>query len=248
MSNCPGLYSDIGKKARDLLRGDYAHQPRTHFGYGCFKWNFDLSCETAEILPGLTTLFRFKIPDSSKVELRFLQDYIGITSGVGVKALQQGTFNGNGYNPVVNFSGVIGSTFFSLGTDIAFNVSGKTFDEVSVGLSFNSDFLVTSLTLDDKCETLRASCYHELNPLSRTAVAAELKHRFSNGATTVTVGGQHSLFPYTLMKARINSKGRVGGLIQLEFLEKLFIGITGETDMWADNNISKFGLSMAFKA
>lgn len=52
-------------------------------------------------------------------------------------------------------------------------------------------------------------------PLTRTAIAAELKHSFSNNGsisdaipTTLTVGTQHELFPSTLVKARINTDGK----------------------------------------
>lgn len=76
-----------------------------------------------------------------------MQNYFGITSGVGVKAYQQGSFKGNGYNPIVNFSGVIGRTLFSLGTDVSFDISTKTFDQFTAGLSFNGPFLIASLTL-----------------------------------------------------------------------------------------------------
>lgn len=249
MGGCPGLYFDIGKKARDVLYKDYAQQPPTYFNYQCFKWNFDLSCETQEIFPGLTTVFRFTIPDSSNVEVRFMQNYFGITSGVGVKAYQQGSFKGNGYNPIVNFSGVIGSTLFSLGTDISFDISAKTFDQFTAGLSFNSPFLITSLTLDDKLDTLKASCYRELNPLTRTAIAAELKHSsLLNGSTTLTIGAQHALFPFTLIKARANTEAKINTLIRLELWEKVLLSMNGEVDCRATNKISKIGLSVALRA
>ncbi|KDP31208.1 hypothetical protein JCGZ_11584 [Jatropha curcas] len=247
MSKGPGLYQDIGKKARDLLYRDYVHQSRTHFQYRDIKWNFDVSCETPEILPGVTTLFRFILPEAGKVELRFLNEYFGIAAGVGVKAYDEGPFLGNGYTPVVNLSGVAGNTLFSLGTDVSFNVSERTFDEFSAGLSFNMPFFISALNLDDKLDAVKASCHYTFNPLTRTAIAAELKHNFSSsGATTITVGAQHSLFPFTLMKARVNSDAKIGGLIRLEMWEKLHLALIGEVDFRAPDKISKIGMSMAF--
>ncbi|XP_057996170.1 mitochondrial outer membrane protein porin of 36 kDa isoform X2 [Hevea brasiliensis] len=185
---------------------------------------------------------------NSQVELRLLRDYFGIAAGVGVQADEQGPFRGYGYNPVVNLSGVAGNTLFSLGTDISFNVAKGTFDEFSAGLSFNSPFLISALNLDDKLDAVKASCYYTFNPLTRTAIAAELKHNFSeNGATIFTVGAQHSLFPFTLMKARVNNEAKIGGLIRFEVWEKLLVAITGEVDFRASNNkISQVGMSMAF--
>ncbi|EEF52123.1 mitochondrial outer membrane protein porin of 36 kDa [Ricinus communis] len=249
MSKGPGLYQDIGKKARDLLYGDYAHHPRTHFGYKDIRWNFDLSCQTPEILPGVSTYFRFLVPDSGRVELRFLHEYFGIAAGVGVKSYEEGSFKGDGYFPVVNLSGVAGNTLFSLGTDITFNVAQGSFDEFSAGMSFNSPFIISSVNLDDKLDAVKASCYYSFNHLTRTAVAAELKHNFSTtGRTTITFGAQHSMFPSTLMKARVNTDAKLGALFKLEMWEKLLIAFTGEMDFMASDSdkISKLGVSMAF--
>ncbi|KAJ8771865.1 hypothetical protein K2173_027042 [Erythroxylum novogranatense] len=246
MSKFPGLHFDLGKKARDLLYKDYATRPPTYFRYQYVKWNFDLSCESPEIFPGLTTLFRFTIPDSAKVELRFLQENSGITAGVGVKAHEQGSFNGTVYNPVVNLSSVIGSTSFSVRTGFAFDVSTRTFDDISAGLSFNSNFFITSLNLDDKLESLKAYFYHEFDPLTRTAIAAELKQVLSTNATTLlTIGGQYALFPFSLIKARINSEAKVSAFIQFQLWQKLLLGISGEVDFRATNKMSKLGISIA---
>ncbi|KAF2315987.1 hypothetical protein GH714_040782 [Hevea brasiliensis] len=203
--------------------------------------------QAPEILPGVTTFFRFTIPDSCKVELRFLGDYFGIAGGVEMQACEQGPFRGKGYNPFVNLSGVAGNTFFSLGTDISFNVATRNFDEFSAGLSFNSPFLISALNLDDKLDAVKASCHYTFNPLTTTAIAAELNHNFSeNGATTITVGAQHSFFPFTLMKVRVNNEAKIGGLVRMELWEKLLVAATGELDFRAPNKISKIGMSINF--
>lgn len=78
------------------------------------------------------------------MELRFLHDYVGITAGSGLKMTSH---NHVGLDPAVHFSGVIGTDFVSLGTDIAFDMSTSTFNKFNAGLSFNCPYLVASLTL-----------------------------------------------------------------------------------------------------
>ncbi|KAJ0049341.1 hypothetical protein Pint_15262 [Pistacia integerrima] len=177
MSSSPGLYFHIGKKAT-----------------------------VESVVPGLQTALRFTIPDSGKVELRFLHDYVGITAGSGLKMSNHHSI---GFDP-------------SIGLDPVVNFSASTFNKINAGLTFNSPFLVASLTLNDKLDTLKASYYQPLNPLSRSAIAAELKHSFFiERPTILTVGGQHALSPSTLVKARMDSNGKVGALIPARFLAKV---------------------------
>ena len=76
------------------------------------------------------------------MELQYLQRYAGITGGFGLIANPL-----TGTSPLLNVSGVIGSDVLSLGTDLAFNISTRTFHKFNAGLSFSSDFLIASLTL-----------------------------------------------------------------------------------------------------
>ncbi|CAI0549395.1 unnamed protein product [Linum tenue] len=245
------LFSFFCQLPPDLLYKDYARQPPNYFKFQSIKWNFDLSCETQEILPGLTTLFRFTIPDSSKVELRFIDDYVGLTAGAGVKASKQGPFSGNSYDPILSFSGLLGANLFSIGAGLSFDVSNKSLDDFSAGLCFNGTTSpITSLNLDDKLDTLRASFYHSFSDITRTAVAAELKHSFSgDGASTLTVGIQHDLFEMVFLKARVDTNAKLGAFIQLGLWEKLMFAASAELELRAsDNNcrLSKVGLALSF--
>ncbi|KAK0586943.1 hypothetical protein LWI29_014877 [Acer saccharum] len=256
MSNSPGLFIDIGRKAKDLLYKDYAQQPPFHLRYQNFDCCVDLACQVEEIMPGLKTVFRFTIPDSGKVELRFLHNYIGITSGIELKAFSSDTTgldtklkanrpSESGFDPFVNFSGVVGCNLFSLGGEVAFDVSEQTIDKYKAGLSINSDFLIASLTMNDR-NTLRASYYKAMNPQTRTAIAGEFKYGFgNNGKTTFAVGGQRALFPSTLVKARMDTNGKVGALIQQDILKKFYLTISGEVDFRDMNRLPKVGFSMA---
>ncbi|KAK9925957.1 hypothetical protein M0R45_023214 [Rubus argutus] len=209
MSDTPGEFYDIGKKARDLLHKDYAHQPRPpiHFDHRSLKTNTDISCKVKDIVPGLSTLFSFSMPNSGKVELEYLNEDM----------IQLQTFR----------------------VDI---------HKFNAGLSLNSPFVIAALSLD-RLDTFKASCYYMANPLTQTAIAAELKHSFSINDTAFAIGAQQELFPSTLVKGRISTHGKVAALIQQGLWEKIFLSISGEVDFTDTREITtpKIGLSLAVR-
>ena len=275
MGKGPGLYSDIGKRARDLLYKDYQSDHKfTITTYsptgvaitssGTKKGDLfladvntqlknknittDIKVDTSSNLvttitvdepaPGLKAILSFKVPDqrSGKVELQYLHDYAGISTSIGLTA-----------NPIVNFSGVFGSNLLALGTDLSFDTKTGNFTKVNAGLSFANADLIASLTLNDKGDTLSASYYHTVNPLTSTAVGAEVAHSFSSNENTITVGTQHALDPLTSVKARVNNFGKASALIQHEWRPKSFFTVSGEVDTKAIEKSAKVGLALALK-
>src|SRR5574337_394389 len=275
MGKGPGLYSDIGKRARDLLYKDYQSDHKfTITTYsptgvaitssGTKKGDLfladvntqlknknittDIKVDTSSNLlttitvdepaPGLKAIFSFKVPDqrSGKVELQYLHDYAGISTSIGLTA-----------NPIVNFSGVFGSNLLALGTDLSFDTKTGNFTKVNAGLSFANADLIASLTLNDKGDTLSASYYHTVNPLTSTAVGAVVAHSFSSNENTITVGTQHALDPLTSVKARVNNFGKASALIQHEWRPKSFFTVSGEVDTKAIEKSAKVGLALALK-
>ncbi|XP_014498228.1 outer plastidial membrane protein porin [Vigna radiata var. radiata] len=275
MAKGPGLYSDIGKKARDLLFKDYqSDQKFTVTTYsptgvaitssGTRKGELfvadvntqlknknittDIKVDTDSNLfttitvnepaPGLKAIFNFKVPDqrSGKVELQYLHDYAGISTSVGLTA-----------NPIVNFSGVVGTNVLALGADLSFDTKIGELTKSNAGLSFTKDDLIASLTLNDKGDALNAAYYHVVNPLTNTAVGAEVTHRFSTNENTLTLGTQHALDPLTTLKARVNNFGKTSALIQHEWRPKSFFTISGEVDTKAIEKSAKVGLSLVLK-
>ncbi|KAF7115423.1 hypothetical protein RHSIM_RhsimUnG0055400 [Rhododendron simsii] len=191
-----------------------------------------------EPCPGLKTILSFKVPDqrSGKLELQYLHDYAGVSSSVGLTA-----------NPIVNFSGVVGTNVVALGTDVSFDTKEGNFTKCNAGLSFTNADLIAALTLNDKGETLNASYYHSVRPLTSTAVGGEISHSFSTNENTITAGTQHSLDPFTTVKARVNNFGKVSALIQHEWRPKSLFTISGEVDTKAIDKTAKFGLALALK-
>lgn len=72
----------------------------------------------------------------SQIELQYLHDYAGISTSIGLTA-----------NPIVNFSGVVGTNVLSLGTDVSFDSKSGDFTKCNAGLSFCNADLIAALTL-----------------------------------------------------------------------------------------------------
>lgn len=100
---------------------------------------------------------------------------------------------------------------------------------------------------NDKGDTLSASYYHTVSPLTNTAVGAELTHSFSSNENTLTMGTQHALDPLTTVKARVNNYGKASALIQHEWRPKSLFTISGEVDTRAIEKSAKIGLAVALK-
>ncbi|GAB2280323.1 hypothetical protein Dimus_014963 [Dionaea muscipula] len=271
----PGLYSDIGKKARDLLYRDYQSDHKfTVATYasngvaitssGTKKGDLFLADVSTKLVnknvttdvkvdsssnvfttvtvdepaPGVKAILSFVIPDqkSGKVEVQYLHELAGISTSIGLTA-----------RPVVNFSGVVGTNLVAFGTDVEFDTSSGLFNKVNAGLNFTTSDLVAALTLNNKGDGLTASYYHTVNPLTSTAVGAELTHTFSTNENKLTIGTSHALDPLTLIKARVNNFGRASALIQHEWRPKSLFTISGEVDTRAIEKSAKIGLALALK-
>ncbi|CAN4086070.1 unnamed protein product [Withania somnifera] len=238
MSKQPGIYSDIGRNATDLLYGDYIRQSPIHYHYNGIDWTLYLKCQVSGIAPGLGILLKLCIPDqrSNRVEVQYMNNYFGVATGITLTR-----------NPLLSLSGVTGIGFFSIGTDISFDTATKTLDEYGAGLSFNTNILTASLTLSDKADTLRAHCYWPILPLTKTGVAADLTHRFNCKQTTLSLGAQHCLFPFMLIKARVTSDGSLGALVQNNIFSALSLTIATELSVMDSTKHAKLGFTLAFK-
>ncbi|KAE8661414.1 Mitochondrial outer membrane protein porin 1 [Hibiscus syriacus] len=266
MGKGPGLYTDIGKKARDLLYKDYQADHKftvtTYTSNGVAitstgtkkaeKQEHHNQCDVKvdtnsklfttitvdEPAPGLKTIFSCIVPDqrSGKVELQYQHEYAGISTSIGLTA-----------SPLVNFSGVVGNNFVTIGTDLSFDTASGNFTKLNAGLNFTHSDLIASLELNDRGDTLNASYYHIVSPLTNTAVGAELTHSFSSNENTLTIGTQHALDPLTTVKARVNNFGRASALIQHEWRPRSLITISGEVDTAAIEKSAKVGLALALK-
>ncbi|XP_060204697.1 mitochondrial outer membrane protein porin of 36 kDa-like [Lycium barbarum] len=237
MSKQPGIYSDIGKNATDLLYGDHIRQSpiRCHYNWLDFL-SLYFKCQVSGIVPGLSTLLKLHIRDQrpGNVEVQYMNNYFGVATGITLAK-----------SPLLTLSGVTGIGFFSIGSEISFDTATKTLTEYNAGLNVNTDILTASLTLSDKADTLRAHFYRPIRPLTSTGVAAEITHRFISKQPTLTLGAQHCLFPFMLIKARVTSDGSLGALVQNNIFSTVFLTIATELNVMDARNTAKLGFSLA---
>ncbi|KAJ4831793.1 hypothetical protein Tsubulata_017004 [Turnera subulata] len=275
MGKGPGLYTDIGKKARDLLYKDYQSDHKftltTYTAGGIaitstgLKKGEQLLADVSTQLKNNNITTDIKVDTNSNLLTTITIDDLapGLKTIISFKAPDQRSGKvelqyqheyagisaalGLTANPIVNFSGVVGKESLALGTDVQFDTATGNFTKYNAGLSYINKDLIASFTLNDKGDTATASYYHIVSPLTNTAVGAELAHSFSSNENTLTIGTQHALDPLTTLKARVNNLGRASALIQHEWRPKSLFTISGEVDTRAIEKSAKVGLALAIK-
>ncbi|XP_071692895.1 mitochondrial outer membrane protein porin of 36 kDa-like [Rutidosis leptorrhynchoides] len=275
MGKGPGLYPDIGKKARDLLYKDYQNDHKfsitTYTSNGLSITSSGAKKGEAFLADVSTKLAHKNITTDVKVDtnskllttitideaapgLKTIFSFIVPDQRSGKVELQYlheyagiSTSIGLTSSPVVNFSGVAGNNTVAVGTDVSFDTASGDLVKYNAALSFSTPDLIASLTLNDKADTLTASYYHTVSQLTNTAVGAEFSHGFSSNENYLTIGTQHSLDPLTSVKARVNNAGIASALLQHEWRPKSLFTISGEVDTRAIEKSAKVGLALALK-
>ncbi|PKU71006.1 Mitochondrial outer membrane protein porin 3 [Dendrobium catenatum] len=169
----------------------------------------------------------------SNVEVQHLHEIASFTTSIELTA-----------NPIINFSGVIGTNKIAVGAHLLLDTTIGELTKYNLALSITNAELIASLHLYNQGDFLSASYYQLVSPLTNTAVGAELTHNFPNNENTLTFGAQHSLDPLTTIKAQVNNFGKASALIQHQWRPKSLITLTAEVDTKAIENSSKVGLSL----
>ncbi|KAJ8477248.1 hypothetical protein OPV22_020975 [Ensete ventricosum] len=270
----PGLYSDIGKRARDLLYKDYQTDQKFTITTNTLngvsittsgtKKNELIFGELQSQLKNNNISVDVKATSDSKFATTVTVDELtpGLRSIFSVIIPDQrsgkvelqylhnyaGVTAGIGLtaNPVVNLSGVVGTNTYAVGADVSFDTATGNFIKCNGGLNVINADLIASLTVNDKGDSVTAAYYHLVSPLS-TAVGAELTHCFSSNENTMTFGTQHALDPLTNVKARFNNYGKASALIQHEWRPKSYVTISGEVDTKAIEKSAKVGLALVLR-
>ncbi|KAF0918064.1 hypothetical protein E2562_022659 [Oryza meyeriana var. granulata] len=272
----PGLYFEIGKKARDLLYKDFhTDQKFTLTTYTknevaitavSTRKDEAIFSEIQTQLKNNNVTLDVKATSDSQVLTTITTEDLGATGlktiisfpfpyqTAGKTELQYlhdyaGISLGVGLNskPLVNLSGVFGTNALAVGADVAFDTKTGNFTKCNAGLTLTNSDLAAALTLNNKGESLTAFYYQLLNEESGSAVGGELTHSFSSKENTVTIGTQQALDPLTTVKVRYNNHGMVSGLIQHEWRRKSFFTLSTEVDTKAIDKASKVGLSLVLK-
>ncbi|XP_022894997.1 mitochondrial outer membrane protein porin of 34 kDa-like, partial [Olea europaea var. sylvestris] len=191
MGKGPGLYSDIGKRARDLLYRDYqCDQKFTITTYsptgvsitssGTKKGELFLADVNTQLKhKNVTTdvkvdtnsnLFTTVTIDEPAPGLKTILSFRVPDQRSGKLELQYlhdyaGISSSIGLtaNPIVNFSGVLGNNNLAVGTDVSFDTKEGALTKCNFGASFTNADLIASLSLNDKGDTLSATYYHTVS-------------------------------------------------------------------------------------
>ncbi|XP_026410131.1 mitochondrial outer membrane protein porin of 34 kDa-like [Papaver somniferum] len=147
--------------------------------------------------------------DWKQLELQYQHEYNNISNSIGLTE-----------NPMVNFSGVVGTPLLALGTDISYDIASGNLTKCNAGVRFaNADLIAAApcFLLSMCVFFFNASYCHVESPLTYTDVGAKLSHSFSTNENTLTIGTQKALDQLTSVKARINNHGKASALIQQEW-------------------------------
>ncbi|KAL7224703.1 hypothetical protein ACSBR1_026062 [Camellia fascicularis] len=275
MGNGPAPFSDIGKRAKDLLTKDYTYD---------HKFTFSVPSSTGmgltatgvkrdQIFVGdISTLYKsgnttvdVKVDTYSNVCTKVtLNDILPSTKAafsfdipdhksgkLDVQYLHNhAAINSSiGLNPapLLEVAAALGNKDLFIGGEIGFDTASASFTKHNAGIGFNKTDFSVALILMDKGQTLKASYIHTVNPLNGTEVAAEMTHRFSNYENSFTIGSSHTVDPCTTIKTRFSDNGKVAMLCQREWRPKSLITVSAEYDSKAVNAAPKLGLALALK-
>ena len=274
-SKGPGLFSDIGKKARDILTKDYNSDQRftisssTNSGLDLnstlVKSRGLSSGEVATQFKKNNKTFNFKVDTESSVLTTFsvtdvvpsakilasirLPDY---KSGkVEVQYLHDHagftTAVDLNCNPAIDFSLTIGTPGIAFGAETSYSTSVGKLTKYNAGLCLKLPSSTASVILADKGDSMKVAYLHDLERLNGGAVVGEISRKFSTNENTLTVGCSYVVDHRTVVKAKLNNHGNLRTLLQHELTHRSFLTISGAFETKALENTPKFGFSLLLK-
>lgn len=275
MSKGPGIFSEIGKKAKDLLTKDYLSDHKFSVstctesgvalttstvnkgGYSSgdvaaqYKYNnifADVKVDTesniaatltfSDIIPSARTIATLKYPnyESGKLEIQYFHPHASLTAAVGMNQ-----------TPPIDVSLTLGTPMVALGTEAGYDTTSGKLTKYTVGISLNKPDSCASILLSDKGDTIKASYLHYIDQLKGSAAVGEITRKFSTNENTFAVGGSYAIDSLTLLKMKFNNHGKVGTVLQHEFIRKSLMTVSGEFDTKSLDKTPRFGLSLALK-
>ncbi|KAI3446649.1 hypothetical protein Pfo_029560 [Paulownia fortunei] len=274
MGNGPAPFSEIGRRARDLLTKDYNYDQKFSLsipsstgmgltGTGVKKDQIFVGDISTQYRSGKTTV-DVKVDTYSNVSTKVTYDVVPGTKAAisfNVPDHKSGKLDvrylhhhaaidssiGLNPSPLLEVAAAIGSKDVAIGGEIGFDTSFSSFTKCNAGISFNKPDFSAAVILTDKGQAVKASYVHLVNPLTGTEVAAEMTHRLSGFENSFSIGSVHKLDPLTLVKTRFSDNGKVAILSQREWRPKSLATFSAEYDTKAINVAPKFGLSIALK-
>ncbi|KAH9805962.1 hypothetical protein WN944_002795 [Citrus x changshan-huyou] len=273
MGSNPAPFSDIGKRAKDLLNKDYdfGHKftlsvpSSTGLGlsatglkkdeifigdinsvYKSGNTTVDVKVDTYSNVSTKVTMV--DILPSTKAALSFrIPDHKSGKLDLQYLHPHAAIDSSIGLNPtpLLELSATIGSKELVLGGEVGFDTASASFIKYTAGIGLNKPDFSAALLLADKGQALKASYIHAVDPF--TSVAAEMTHRFSTYQNSFTIGSSHLVDPLTLVKTRLSDGGKFAVQFQREWRPKSLVTVSAEYDSKAINSAPKMGLAIALK-
>ncbi|CAA7411150.1 unnamed protein product [Spirodela intermedia] len=243
----PGLFSEIRKKGKDLLRKDYSYDQKITFssptktGVGlttnAVKKGGLYIGDIASQYKYKNTTFDVKVDTESNVSSTVtLEEFLPFTKAVGTLKLPDNSSGklevqyfhdhasvagavGLKQSPIVDLSATVGSQGIAFGAEAAFDTSSGTFTKYNAGLSLKKPDYIVSILLADKGDTLRACYVHHLSELDSL----------------------------TSVKTKLNNGRKFGALFQHQLRPNNVLTISGEFDTKSLDKKPRFGLALALK-
>ncbi|KAL9229834.1 hypothetical protein vseg_005260 [Gypsophila vaccaria] len=275
MVNGPGLFSDIGKRAKDLLTRDYVSDQK--FSISSFSHTGVAFTSTAVKKGGLSTgdvaaLYKYKntvvdvkVDTESNISTTFtITDIIPSTKTIAslkVPDYSSGKLEVQYFHnhatfttalalnksPIVDFTATLGTPTIAFGVEAGYDTTSGTFTKYTAGVGFSKPEASASIILGDKGDSMKASYLHHLDQQKKSAAVAEISRRFSTNDNTFTVGGSYTIDNMTVVKAKLNNHGKLAAVLQHEIVPKSVLTIASEFDTNALEKTPRFGLALALK-
>lgn len=275
MASGPASFSDIGKKAKDLLYKDYNFDhkftlsllsstglgltatglKRDQFFFGDINTLYKSGNTTVDVKVDTYSNVSTKVTvndilPSTKAVFSFrIPDHKSGKLDVQYLHPHAAIDSSIGLNPtpLLELSAAIGSKDISLGAEAGFDTASASFTKYNAGIGLNKPDFSAAVLLTDKGETLKVSYVHFVNPVDGTTVAAEMSHRLTTKENSFTIGSSHAVDPQTLVKTRFSDNGKVAMLCQREWRPKSLITFSAEYDSKVNKGGPKLGLALALK-
>lgn len=275
MVNGPGLFSDIGKRARDLLTNDYISDQKFSIST-CSDTGVALTStavkkgglstgDVAAVYKYKNTIIDVKLDTESNISSTFtINDIVPSTKAIAsfkVPNYSSGKLEVQYFHdhatcttavalnksPVVDVTATLGTPTIAFGVEAGYDTTSGTFTKYTAGVGVSKPESCASIILGDKGDTIKASYLHHLDQLKKSAAVAEISRRFSTNENTFTVGGSYAIDNLTVVKAKLNNHGKLGAVLQHEVIPKSVLTIASEFDTLALDKTPRFGLALALK-
>ncbi|CAN0905687.1 Mitochondrial outer membrane protein porin 2 [Linum grandiflorum] len=273
--NGPGLFSDFGKKAKDLLTRDYLSDQKfsistlTSSGvalssnvvekgglssgevaaeYKNKNTTVDLKVDTESNVTSTVRVTNY--PTSTKIIASTkLFDLEG--RKVEVQYFHHHAAVTAALNltksTAVDFSATVGTPSIAFGAEASYLTSTGDFCKYNAGVNLTKPDFIVSAILADKGDSIRVSYLHHLEELNGGSVVGEISRKFSTNENTLTVGCSYVVDGHTSWKAKLNNHGSLAALIQHEITPKSLLTVSGAFDTKALQKTPKFGVGLSLK-